>query len=149
MEAALRTAYELVTGDTLLSLDFQEVRGLDGVKEASVNLKGTTLHVAVAHGLGNAREILERVKNGRQYHFIEIMCCPGGCIGGGGQPIPTTHEIREKRAAGIYSADLSLPLRKSHENPAVQALYEEFLGQPLGHKSHALLHTGYTPRERH
>jgi len=149
MEAALRTAYELVTGSSLVSMDFQEVRGLDGVKEASVNLNGTTLNVAVAHGLANARELLERVKSGRQYHFIEIMCCPGGCIGGGGQPIPTDREIREKRSAGIYRADASMPLRKSHENPAVQALYKEFLGEPLGHKSHQLLHTSYTPRDRH
>ncbi|MFZ5642823.1 MAG: NADH-dependent [FeFe] hydrogenase, group A6 [Bacillota bacterium] len=149
MEAALRTAYELVTGNTLISLDFHEVRGLDGVKEASANLNGTTLNVAVAHGLANARELLDRVKNGQQYHFIEIMCCPGGCIGGGGQPIPTNREIREKRAAGIYSADTSMSLRKSHENPAVQALYKEYLGEPLGHRSHELLHTHYTPRQKY
>ncbi|MBF7084250.1 iron hydrogenase small subunit [Desulfallas sp. Bu1-1] len=149
MEAALRTAYELVTGDTPPSLDFNEARGLEGIKEASVDLKGTTLNVAVAHGLANAREILERVKNGHPYHFIEVMCCPGGCIGGGGQPIPTNNEIRAKRTAGIYSADRAMQLRKSHENPAVQALYQEFLGEPLSHKSHELLHTRYVPRSRY
>ncbi len=149
MEAALRTAYEIVTGETLPTLDFKEVRGLQGIKEASVNLNGATLNVAVAHGLGNAREILERVNSGAQYHFIEIMCCPGGCIGGGGQPIPTTREIREKRAAGIYDADRELPLRKSHENPAVQKLYQEFLGEPLGHRSHELLHTHYIQRSKY
>lgn len=149
MEAALRTAYELVTGETLQSVDFTGVRGLTGVKEASVSLNGTTLNVAVAHGLANAGELMERVKNGHQYHFIEIMCCPGGCIGGGGQPIPTNNEIREKRVAGIYNADKAMTLRKSHENPAVQALYKEFLGKPLSHKSHQLLHTHYTARSKY
>lgn len=149
MEAALRTAYELVTGQALPALDFEEVRGLEGIKEASVDLNGTVLNVAVAHGLANAREMMERVQNGKQYHFIEIMCCPGGCIGGGGQPIPTTREIRAQRAAGIYSADKSMALRKSHENPAVQALYKEFLGEPLGHQSHELLHTHYTARKKY
>lgn len=149
MEAALRTAYELVTGKTLTSLDFHEVRGLEGLKEATVNLDGTSLNVAVAHGLANARELMERIKNGYQYHFIEMMCCPGGCIGGGGQPIPTNKEIREQRAAGIYTADRAMELRKSHENPAVKALYEDFLGSPLGHKSHELLHTGYLQRNKH
>lgn len=149
MEAALRTAYELVTGATLVSLDFEEVRGLEGVKEASVNLAGMELKVAVAHGLGNARKVLDAVVNKeREYHFIEIMCCPGGCIGGGGQPVPVDNEIRAKRIAAIYQVDRQMPLRKSHENPAVQALYREFLGEPLGHKSHELLHTHYTPRER-
>ncbi|SFR13472.1 NADH-dependent [FeFe] hydrogenase, group A6 [Desulfoscipio geothermicus] len=149
MEAALRTAYELVTGETLPDLEFHAVRGLEGVKETSVNLNGTTLNVAVAHGLANAREILERVSGGQEYHFIEIMCCPGGCIGGGGQPIPTDREIRARRAAGIYDADRAMPLRKSHENPAVQALYKEFLGEPLGHKSHELLHTHYLARQKY
>lgn len=149
MEAALRTAYELVTGQTLLSLDFHEVRGLMGVKEASVNLDGSELKVAVAHGLSNAREIMERIRKGEKYHFIEIMCCPGGCIGGGGQPIPTNREVREKRVAGIYDADAAMVLRKSHENPAVQELYTQFLGKPLGHRSHDLLHTEYKERSKH
>ncbi|MFZ5648705.1 MAG: NADH-dependent [FeFe] hydrogenase, group A6 [Bacillota bacterium] len=149
MEAALRTAFELVTGQTLDSLDFHEVRGLTGVKEAAVNLNGTELKVAVAHGLSNAREIMERIKNGEQYHFIEIMCCPGGCIGGGGQPMPTNREIREKRLGGIYTADRAMVLRKSHQNPAVAELYKQFLGEPLGHKSHELLHTAYKERNKH
>jgi NADH-quinone oxidoreductase subunit G/NADP-reducing hydrogenase subunit HndD len=149
MEAALRTAYELVTGTPLPSLDLHMVRGLDGVKEASVDVAGTTLKVAVASGLGNARELMERIKSGQEYHFIEIMCCPGGCIGGGGQPIPTTTEIKEKRVAGTYHADQAMTLRKSHENPAVQELYKDFLGAPLSHKSHQLLHTHYIPRNKY
>ncbi|MGB9803182.1 iron hydrogenase small subunit, partial [Desulfofundulus sp.] len=144
-----RTAYELVTGATLFSLDFEEVRGLEGVKEASVNLAGTELKVAVAHGLGNARKLLDAVVNGeKECHFIEIMCCPGGCIGGGGQPAPVHNDTLARRIAAIYQVDRQMPLRKSHENPAVQALYREFLGEPLSHKSHELLHTHYTPRER-
>jgi len=144
MEAALRTAYELYTGKTLPKVDFESVRGLDGLKEASVDLNGTVLKVAVVHGLGNARALLDKVKSGEvQYHFIEIMTCPGGCIGGGGQPIPTDTEIREKRIKAIYEADKRMPLRKSHENPAVKELYATYLGKPLGSKSHHLLHTTY------
>lgn len=147
MEAALRTAYEVVTGQSLDKLDFTEVRGLEGIKEASVDLNGTILKVAVAHGLGNARRLMELIQQGKaDYHFIEIMACPGGCIGGGGQPIPTNTAIREQRMAGIYAADKDMPLRKSHENPAVKVLYEEFLGEPLGERSHELLHTHYVPR---
>ncbi|MBE3573703.1 MAG: iron hydrogenase small subunit [Moorella humiferrea] len=149
MEAALRTAYELITGKTLPSLDFHDVRGLNGIKEATVDIEGTKVRVAVAHSLGHARQLLERVKAGEQYHFIEIMCCPGGCIGGGGQPIPTTTEIREQRIKGIYQADAQMPIRKSHENPSIQALYREFLGKPLSEKSHHLLHTHYTPRGKY
>jgi len=150
MEAALRTAYEVVTGEPLADVNFKTVRGLEGVKEASVNLKGTEVRVAVAHGLSNARKVLDRVRAGdAPWHFIEIMCCPGGCIGGGGQPIPTDTEVRQKRIAGIYTADERLAIRKSHENPAIQAIYKEFLGKPLGHKSHELLHTKYTPRGRY
>jgi NADH-quinone oxidoreductase subunit G/NADP-reducing hydrogenase subunit HndD len=149
MEAALRTAYELITGKTLPSLDFYDVRGLKGIKEATVDIEGTKVRVAVAHSLGHARQLLERVKAGEQYHFIEIMCCPGGCIGGGGQPIPTNTEIREQRIKGIYQADVEMPIRKSHENPSIQALYREFLGKPLSEKSHHLLHTHYTPRGKY
>ncbi len=147
MEAAVRTAYEIYTGKTLEKIDFEEVRGLDGVKEASVELDGTTLKIAVAHGLGNARDVLDRVKSGEaEYHFIEIMSCPGGCIGGGGQPIPTNDEIRQKRIEAIYEIDKNMSLRKSHENPAVKELYDTFLGKPLSDKSHQLLHTSYTWR---
>ncbi len=149
MEAALRTAYELITGKTLPALDFYDVRGLEGIKEATVDIEGTKVRVAVAHSLGHARQLLERVKAGEQYHFIEIMCCPGGCIGGGGQPIPTNTEILEQRIKGIYQADAEMPIRKSHENPSIQAIYREFLGKPLGEKSHHLLHTAYTPRGKY
>jgi NADH-quinone oxidoreductase subunit G/NADP-reducing hydrogenase subunit HndD len=150
MEAALRTAYVMVTGQELSSLEFREVRGLQGVKEVAVKVGSLTVKVAVAHGLGNARRLMEAVKNGTAvYHFIEVMCCPGGCIGGGGQPIPTNTEIRLERIKAIYSADELMAMRKSHLNPAVQQLYKEFLGEPLGHKSHELLHTHYLPRGKH
>ncbi|OPY61539.1 MAG: NADP-reducing hydrogenase subunit HndC [Pelotomaculum sp. PtaU1.Bin065] len=147
MEAALRTVYEIVTGNTLASVDFIDVRGMEGVKEATVKVGDLDVKVAVAHGLGNARKLLDALQAGEaNYHFIEIMCCPGGCIGGGGQPIPTNYEIRQKRIDGIYTADEAMVLRKSHENPAIQQLYKEYLEKPLGHKSHELLHTKYTPR---
>lgn len=149
MEAALRSVYEILTGKTLEKVDFYSVRGMDGVKEATVDINGMEVHVAVAHGLGNARKVLDEVKAGRsKYHFIEIMACPGGCIGGGGQPIPTNLEIRMKRIEAIYQVDRGLPLRKSHENPAIKRLYEEFLGEPNGERAHHLLHTHYVPRER-
>ncbi|NLK01255.1 MAG: 2Fe-2S iron-sulfur cluster binding domain-containing protein [Clostridia bacterium] len=149
MEAALRTAYEVITGKTLASVDFHDVRGLEGIKEATVDVDGTEVKVAVAHSLGHARELLERVKAGSQYHFIEIMGCPGGCIGGGGQPIPTDTEIRDARMKGIYEADEAMALRKSHDNPSIKAIYEEYLGKPLGDKSHHLLHTEYTERSQY
>src|SRR5690554_2546158 len=150
MEAALRTVYEVVTKEELPSLDFTMVRGLDGVKEAEVDVKGTKVKVAVAHGLGNAKQLMDLIKEGKaDYQFIEIMCCPGGCIGGGGQPIPTTNEIRQKRIDAIYQADSGLPMRKSHDNPAIQTLYKEFLKEPLGEKSHHLLHTHYTKRGKY
>jgi NADH-quinone oxidoreductase subunit G/NADP-reducing hydrogenase subunit HndD len=149
MEAALRTAYEVVTGKTLDRVDFMDVRGMDGIKGVTIPLDGIALNVAVAHGLGNARKLLDQVRSGEaSYHFIEIMCCPGGCLGGGGQPVPTSPEIRQKRAEAIYLADRQLPIRKSHENQSVQQLYAEFLGKPLSHKSHELLHTHYVARER-
>ena len=147
MEAALRTVYEVVTGETLANLDFMAVRGLEGVKEATVKVGELDVKVAVASGLANARKLMDLIMEGKaDYHFIEIMCCPGGCLGGGGQPIPTTDEIRKKRMEAIYREDAGLPMRKSHENPAVVALYKEFLEKPLGHKSHELLHTHYTPK---
>lgn len=150
MEAALRTAYELATGKTLENLDFVEVRGLNGIKEAIVPVDGIgNVKVAVAHGLGNARKLMERIKSGEGgYHFIEIMACPGGCVGGGGQPIPTNTEIRRFRAQALYNEDKSLKYRKSHENPSIKKIYEEFLKEPLGEKSHKLLHTKYTPRSK-
>lgn len=149
MEAALRTVYEVVTGRTLEKLEFTEVRGLDGIKECTVDLEGTSVKVAVVHTLSKARRMMEMIKSGKaDYTFIEVMCCPGGCIGGGGQPLGATDELRLRRMTGIYKADESLSIRKSHENPAVRLLYEEFLKEPLGEKSHKLLHTKYFDRSR-
>ena len=160
MEAALRTAYEIVTGRPVpfKNLEIIPVRGMEGVKEAVIKIEGTKeewnflegaeLKVAIAHGLVNANKIAKKVSQGKSdYHFIEIMACPGGCLGGGGQPIPTNREIRQKRMEAIYAEDKGMPLRKSHENPEVIAIYEEFLEKPNGHKSHELLHTHYVQRE--
>ncbi len=125
------------------------VRGLEGIKEAKVDLDGTIVKVAVAHSLSKAKQIMELIKEGKaDYSFIEIMCCPGGCIGGGGQPFGGTDELRIKRTNAIYEADKGLPIRKSHENPAVSVLYKEFLIAPLGEKSHHLLHTKYVNRKK-
>ncbi len=147
MEAALRTVYEVVTGTTLPSLDFEVVRGLQGIKSAEVDLAGTKVRVAVAHTLKNARVLLDEIAAGKSpYHFIEVMTCPGGCIGGGGQPVRMDQAKRLARNAAMYQEDRKLSLRKSHENPAVKELYAEFLGEPLGHLSHELLHTTYTKR---
>ena len=144
MEAALRTVYEKLTGQTLEKLEFTEVRGFEGIKECAIDINGRTIRICVAHTLRNARRIMEQVKQGTSpYDFIEIMACPGGCIGGGGQPIGTTNAIRKKRMAALYEIDRSLPLRKSHDNPEIQTLYKEFLGEPLGEKAHELLHTTY------
>jgi NADP-reducing hydrogenase subunit HndD len=160
MEAALRTAYEIVTGREVPfnNLNITPVRGLEGVKEATVKIEGCTddwkflegveLKVAIAHGLVNANKIMKLVKQGKApYHFVEIMACPGGCIGGGGQPIPTSNEIRENRIKAIYSEDEHMILRKSHENPDVIAIYKDFLDKPNSHKAHELLHTHYVERE--
>jgi len=162
MEAALRTAYEIVTGKEVpfQDLNIMPVRGMEGVRLASVRiegckeewsfLEGVELKCAVAHGLVNARKLMNGVKSGEiDVHFIEIMACPGGCLGGGGQPIPTNDEIRRRRAEAIYEEDMSLEYRKSHENPEIITLYRDFLGEPLGHRSHELLHTHYTERERY
>ncbi len=162
MEAALRTAYEIVTGREVPfdNLNITPVRGMKGVREASVKIEnplqewdfldGVELKCAVAHGLINAKTVMESLKSGKvDYHFIEFMACPGGCLGGGGQPIPTNLEIRKKRAEAIYAEDSSLGIRKSHENPEVIKLYKDFLKEPLGEVSHHLLHTKYTPRNRY
>ena len=146
MEAALRTVYEIVTGKTLEKVDFKQLRGFDGIKEANVDLGDITVKVAGAHGLGNARKLMDLIKSGEaQYHFVEVMACPGGCIGGGGNPVKNWRKM-EPRLEAVYRLDESMPLRKSHENKAVNALYEEFLGEPNGHKSHELLHTAYVDR---
>jgi len=155
MEAALRTAYETVTGDDLKKLEFEDVRGAEGIKKASVNLNGTELKVAVAHGLSNARKVLEEIKEGKaDYQFVEIMACPGGCVMGGGQPIVSsktreTVDVRAKRAGALYTIDEQSTIRKSHENPAIKKLYEEYLEKPGSHKAHELLHTEYKKREKY
>ncbi|MCI7805408.1 MAG: NADH-dependent [FeFe] hydrogenase, group A6 [Oscillospiraceae bacterium] len=152
MEAALRTAVEELTGEELPNVDFTDVRGTAGIKEASYDVAGTTVKVAVASGLGNARELLNKVKNGEaDYQFIEIMGCPGGCVNGGGQPqqpasVRNFTDIRALRAKVLYDLDESRPLRKSHENPVIKELYANYLGEPGSHKAHELLHTTYVKR---
>ena len=161
MEAALRTVYELVTGREVPfeNLDIVPVRGMEGVKEASIRIEnplkkwafldGVELKCAVAHGLVNAKKVMDSIRSGESnYHFIEIMACPGGCLGGGGQPIPTSPEIRRKRSEAIYAEDAGMPLRKSHQNPEIIKIYRDFLESPGGEMSHHLLHTHYTARER-
>jgi NADH-quinone oxidoreductase subunit G/NADP-reducing hydrogenase subunit HndD len=161
MEAALRTVYELVTGRELPSvhLHLQPLMGLDRIKTADLLientlpdynfLEGVQVRVAVTSGLKGAAELLDQVKSGTSpFHFIEIMGCPGGCISGGGQPRPVNNEVRTARLQAIYREDEGKALRKSHENKDIQSLYKEFLGAPLGHLSHELLHTGYTPRKK-
>ena len=150
LEAALRTAYEWLTEESLDNVEFHALRGMDGVKEATIKINDIDVNVAVAHGLGNARKILEAIKSGKaNYHAIEIMACPGGCIGGGGQPyIRGDVDVLKKRAAGLYNEDRGKTKRKSHENEAVLKLYEEFLGEPYGEKAHELLHTHYIKREK-
>jgi NADH-quinone oxidoreductase subunit G/NADP-reducing hydrogenase subunit HndD len=143
MEAALRTAYELATKKSIPKLEFNEIRGMEGIKHGTININGTKIKFAAANGLHNTRKLLEKRKD---YHFIEIMSCPGGCIGGGGQPIPSTKEKIKKRMQAIYQEDRKLPLRKSHENPIVQKIYKEYLDKPLSKKSHKLLHTHYYKR---
>ncbi len=156
MEAALRTAYEVVTGKELADFaTFNAVRGVEGVKEASYDLDGVTVNVAVASGLANAKKVLEMVKNGeKKYDFIEIMACPGGCVNGGGQPIVpavvrNNVDVRAARAAGLYKDDENLPVRKSHNNPDIKAIYDDFFGEPGSHKAHDILHTGYTERTKY
>jgi len=158
MEAAVRTVYELVTGTPMEKLNFSEVRGLDGIKEATIELQPgeqsplkqfanggpLQLRIAVANGLGNAKKLIKGLSDGSaKYDFIEVMACPGGCIGGGGQPRSTDKQIIQKRQAAMYTLDERSTLRRSHENPYIQKLYEKFLGTPNGHKAHDLLHTHY------
>ena len=155
MEAALRTAVEKLSGEELKSLDFTEVRDTDGIKEASYTVNGMEVKVCVVSGLANANTIMEKVKNGTaDYHFIEIMGCPGGCVNGGGQPIQHAVvrnfvDLRARRAAALYEADKDMPLRKSHESEAVKRLYDEFLGEPGSHKAHEVLHTSYVARPKY
>lgn len=155
MEAALRTAVEKLSGEEIKSLDFTEVRGTEGIKEASYTVNGMEIKVCVVSGLANANTIMEKVKNGTaDYHFIEIMGCPGGCVNGGGQPIQHAVvrnfvDLRARRAAALYEADKDMPLRKSHESEAVKRLYAEFLGEPGSHKAHEVLHTSYVARPKY
>ena len=152
MEAALRTAVFALTGKNPEKVEFHEVRGTDGWKEASYTVAGVTLNVAVASGLKNAANLLNAVKSGeKSYHFIEIMCCPGGCVNGGGQPIvdATTRskvDVKKLRASVLYNIDSNMPLRMSHENPAIKELYDTYLGKPNSHKAHEILHTTYVKR---
>ncbi|MBQ9378084.1 MAG: iron hydrogenase small subunit [Schwartzia sp.] len=144
MEAALRTVYEKVTGKEAVPLEFVDVRGFEGVKEATYDLGVRKVKVAVCHTLANARKMMDRLEKGEcDYDFIEIMACPGGCIGGGGQPYTTNNEVRKQRIAALYEIDKGLPYRKSHENPDIITLYKDFLGEPLSDMSHHLLHTNY------
>jgi len=150
IEAALRTAYEIHTGKNLEKVDFEQLRGMEGIREATVDFDGLDLKIGIAHGLGNARKLLNDIRDGKsQFHAIEIMACPGGCIGGGGQPLHHgDSDILKKRAAALYREDAGKPIRKSHENPAIKELYETFLGEPMSEKAHHLLHTQYFDRKR-
>jgi NADP-reducing hydrogenase subunit HndD len=151
IEAATRTAYEVFTGKKLDKIEFTELRGLEGIRDAWVDFNGTPIHIGIAHGLKNARTLLERVRKGEeQFHAIEVMACPGGCIGGAGQPYHHgDSSIIKKRFDATYEEDRNKPIRKSHENPSVIKLYKEFLGEPCGHKSHELLHTHYFDKSDH
>ena len=154
MEAALRTAVETLTGEELKSLDFTEVRGTKGIKEASYKVGDLEVKVAVASSLSCARELLDKIRAGEaDYHFVEIMACPGGCVNGGGQPIQPAQvqsftDVRAKRAAVLYNLDKNNTIRKSHENPVIKQLYAEYFGEPGSHKAHEILHTHYTKRDR-
>ena len=155
MEAALRTVVEIVTKGEMKPLEFTEVRGMTGIKEASYDLPGKTVRVCVTSGLANAKKVLDGVKSGEmQYDFIEIMACPGGCINGGGQPIQHADvrnwtDVRSLRAKALYTQDAGMTYRRSHENPIVQQVYKEYLGEPGGHRAHELLHTTYIPQKRY
>ena len=157
MEAALRTVYEVVSGKTLENLEFEPIRGMEGIKEAAVEVPGYgEVRVAVAHGLSNASQLLDMIKEGKKdYHFVEVMACPGGCVGGGGQPLVSSsqrvaldEDYQALRHKAIYAEDRGKTLRKSHENPAIAEVYEKYLGKPLGEKSHHLLHTHYVARPK-
>ncbi|MFB6320679.1 NADH-dependent [FeFe] hydrogenase, group A6 [Saccharicrinis sp. FJH54] len=149
IEAAVRTAYELYTGKELEKVDFKQLRGMEGFRQATIDFDGTPIHIGIAHGLGNARKLLECIQTGKcVYHAIEIMSCPGGCIGGGGQPLHHgKSSILKKRVEAIYREDAGKPIRKSHQNPYIIKLYEEFLGEPMSEKAHHLLHTNYFDRQ--
>jgi NADH-quinone oxidoreductase subunit G len=152
MEAALRTGYFLVTGEEYEKITFEEVRGMEGIRTASLSIKGKELRVAIAHGIANVRDLLNEIRTAREegkeppYHFVEVMACRGGCIAGGGQPYNTTDAVRNARIAGMYADDAKSEIRCSHQNPFIEEVYREFLEKPGSHKAHALLHTHYHPR---
>lgn len=149
MEAALRTVADVVSGQDLPKVDYTEVRGMEETREAVIEIAGREIRIAVVNTLGSARKMLERIKAGTaDYQFIEVMACPGGCIGGGGQPVPVNREIRQKRREALFTCDRMSELRKSHENPEIRALYDNWLGKPLGEKAHHLLHTHYSAKVR-
>ena len=149
MEAALRTVADVVAGQSLPKVEYHEVRGMEETREATLNIVGTEVKIAVVHTLAAAKKMLERIKAGEaDYHFIEVMACPGGCIGGGGQPVPVDASVRRLRREALFGCDEASIIRKSHENPDIIALYKEFLGEPLGEKAHHLLHTTYQAQRR-
>ena len=155
MEAALRTVYEKATGKELEDVNFTAVRGTEGIKEAEVDLNGKKVRVAVAHGTGNAKTLLESIKSGeKQYDFIEVMGCPGGCVTGGGTPIISSTDRmyidpKAERAKALYNEDAGKAKRKSHDNEELKKLYAEYLGEPNGHLAHKLLHTTYKARKKY
>ena len=155
MEAALRTAQDILTGEQLEKIDFEQVRGGEGIKRATVEIAGKDLKVVAASGLANARKILDEIKEGKaDYQFVEIMACPGGCVMGGGQPIKSSKirseiDVRKLRADALYSIDEKSTIRKSNENPVLKKIYDEFLGEPGGSLAHKLLHTKYQKREKY
>ncbi len=154
MEAALRTVSDLLTGTSADNFEYEEIRGLEGIKIAKLPVGDLTLKAAVVHGLGNARKLMEAIRNGEEFHFVEVMACPGGCVNGGGQPLQKSNvtnwmDVKEERAKGLYREDRSTYIRKSHNNPSVKRLYKEYLGMAGGSKSHQLLHTHYTPRDNY
>ena len=156
MEAALRSAYYFITGNHLKNVDFHETRGMQGIKTAEVKIDNQTIRVAVAHGLGNVSQVMDEVKVAKEkgeeppYHFIEVMACPGGCIGGGGQPGTISNEVRKARMKSLYDDDLDQrALRSSYNNPYIKILYDKFLDEPLSEKAKQLLHTKYVARPQY
>lgn len=155
MEAALRTAADTLTGQSLDTIEYKEIRGTEGIKEATYNVAGLDVNVAVVSGLDNAAKVLDKVKAGEaNYQFIEVMCCPGGCVNGGGQPIQSGDtrnfvDLQGLRGSALYEEDANLPLRKSHDSPIIKKLYEEYLEKPGSHKAHDILHTTYVKRNKY
>ncbi len=154
MEAALRTVSDLLTGTSADNFEYEDIRGLEGIKVAKLQVGDLALKAAVVHGLGNARKLMEAIRSGEEFHFVEVMACPGGCVNGGGQPLQKSNvtnwmDVKEERAKGLYHEDRSTYIRKSHNNPSVKKLYKEYLGMAGGSKSHQLLHTHYTPRKNY